>query len=192
MTFLFAVFFAVAANITGGQNILLSFLFSFIHEAVHLVFLYFSGIKTAELIFLPGGIKIVCKGLSVLSYKKTVICSLCAPVFNIAAGASFYVLFRFLHKEILLLCCAINLVAGIINLMPMRFLDGGRAAEAVFMRRYDTVTAEKIMTRLSVISVIVLFSLFFVGCIIGRIQIFLLIFCIYCFIGIFSDKGHKK
>ena len=160
ISFLFAVFFAVAANITGGQNILLSFLFSFIHEAVHLVFLYFSGIKSAELIFLPGGIKIVCKGLSLLSYKKTVICSLCAPVFNIAAGAFFYVSYRFLHKEMLLLCCVINLAAGIINLMPMRFLDGGRATEALLLKRYDTAGAEKIMSALSSLSVIFLFSMF--------------------------------
>ena len=192
ITFLFAVFLAVAANIAGGRNVLLSFLFSFLHEAVHLIFLYLSGIKKAELVFLPGGIKIICNGLSGLSYKKTALCALAAPVFNVFAGASFYVLYIFLEDEILFFCCVINFVSGLINLMPMRFLDGGRAAEAFLLRRLDEENAVKIMVRLSVLSVIALFSMFFVGCIMGKIQIFLLIFSIYCFIGVFSDKEYKK
>ena len=59
ISFPFAVFLAVAANIAGGRNLLLSFLFSFIHEAVHLIFLRFSGIKKAEVRLFPAGIKAI-------------------------------------------------------------------------------------------------------------------------------------
>ena len=73
ISFYFAVFLAVAANIAGGRNLLLSFCFSFIHEAVHLIFLHFSGIKKAEIKLFPAGIKICCEGINMLSYRKTVL-----------------------------------------------------------------------------------------------------------------------
>lgn len=193
ISFLFAVFFAVLANISVGRNILISFLFSFAHEIVHLIFLYFSGIKKAEIVLLPGGIRIICEELSSLSYKKTVLCSLSAPVFNIVAGAFFYILHTVLHNDVLLFCSVSNFVLGAINLFPLKFLDGGRAVEALLCRKYDSIGAEKLMGKFSVLSLIVLFALFFIGCIMGKIQIFLLIFCIYCFLGIFSEKrtGHN-
>ena len=71
ISFSFAVFLAVAANVAGGRNLLLSFLFSFVHEAVHLIFLRFSGIRKAEIRLFPAGIKICCEAMNMLSYRKT-------------------------------------------------------------------------------------------------------------------------
>ena len=41
---------------------------------------------------------------------------------------------------------------------------------------------------LSLLSLIFLFAVFFMGCIMGKVQVFLLIFCVYCIIGSLTDK----
>ena len=183
ITFLFAVFFAVAANFTGGKSILLSFLFSFIHEMIHLVFLHFAGLEKAHIVLLPAAVKIHCEGLNILSYKKTVLCTLSAPVFNILTGVVFLILRHYSPLQGLEICAAINLILGIINMFPLEFLDGGRAIRAVLCTKYDENKAAYILKRLSVLSLIVLFVIFFIGCIFGRVQLFLLIFCVYCLVG---------
>ncbi len=167
---------------------LLSFLFSFIHEIIHLIFLHFSGIKRAQIVLLPAAVKIYCEGLSLLSYKRTVACTLSAPVFNIFAGAFFYALSGIYTLEELKICCAINFILGIINLFPMEFLDGGRAIRAVLCRKHSEESVQYIMKILSAVSLIFLFFVFFIGCVFGRVQTFLLIFCVYCLVGTFTDK----
>lgn len=183
ISFSFAVFLAVAANIAGGRNLVLSFLFSFIHEAVHLIFLYFSGIKKAEIKLYPAGIKICCMGMNMLSYRKTVLAALSAPVFNLFAGAVFFLLHKLFEKEVLYVCCAVNFILGAINLFPLSFLDGGRTLHAVLSERlsYDRVRA--IMNVLDIWSLALLFLLFFAGLLMGKVWFFLLFFCVYCLTG---------
>ena len=188
ISFLFAVFFAVAANFTGGKNVLLSFFFALVHEGVHIVFLHIAGVKRADVVLLPAAVKISCEGLNLLSYKKTFLCTMCAPVFNIVTGAVFALLYCIFSWENLKICAAVNLVPGIINLLPMEFLDGGRAMKAFLSQKYDEEKVRFVMKKLSPVSLIFLFSAFFIGCILGKIQVFLLIFCVYCLVGSFSDK----
>lgn len=189
ISFSFAVFLAVVANIAGGESLFLSFLFSFLHEAIHLIFLYFSGIKAAEIRFFPAGIRICCDGMNLLSYRKTVFIALSAPVFNIMSGAAFFFLYKFGGNNTLYLCCVINFLLGTVNLVPLSFLDGGRAIEAILSVRAENEKVKRIMNFLSIWSLAFLFFLFFVGFIAGKTQFFLLFFCIYCFVGTFASKS---
>ncbi len=189
ITLLFAIFFALAANFTGGKNILLSFLFSFIHETVHIICLCFSGCKNIKVTLLPAAVKINCEGLSLLANKRIIICSLSAPVFNIFAGAVFYCLSFFINTEFMKLSSVINLILGGINLFPLSFLDGGRALTAVLSGKYDENRVKQIMKALAVWSVALLFAVFFISCLVGKMQIFLLFFCVYCFFGVVTDKS---
>ena len=183
ISFSFAVFLAVAANLAGGRNLLLSFLFSFVHEAVHLIFLYFSGIKRAEIKLFPAGIKICCEGMNILSYRKTALAALSAPVFNLIAGAVFLLLHKTSGKEIFYICSAVNFISGGVNLLPMSFLDGGRALEALLSVRLPDDRVRRIMNVLNIWSLAFLFFLFFAGFVMGKVQIFLLFFCVYCLVG---------
>ncbi len=189
ISFSFAVFLAVAANIAGGESLLLSFLFSFLHEAVHLIFLYFSGIKKAEISLYPGGVKICCEGMNLLSYRKTVTTTLSAPVFNIISGAVFFFLSELSGNDTLYLCCVINFLFGIVNLLPLTFLDGGRALEALLSVGMSDERVREIMNCLSIWSLVFLFLLFFAGFILGKVQIFLLFFCVYCLMGTLTSKS---
>lgn len=189
ITFSFAVFLAVAANVGGGRNLLLSFLFSFMHEAVHLIFLCFSGIKKAEIKLFPAGIKICCEGMNLLPYRKTVLTALSAPVFNIVAGAVFLFLHKVSGNEIFYVCSAVNFILGTINLLPLSFLDGGRTLEALLCVRLSEDRARRIMNILNIWTLAFLFLLFFIGFIAGKTQIFLLFFCVYCLTGTLSAKS---
>jgi len=189
ISFSFAVFLAVAANIAGGKSLLLSFLFSFVHEAVHLVFLYFSGIRKAEIKLFPAGVKICCEGMNILSYRKTVTATLSAPVFNIISGAVFFFLYRFYGNESFYMCCVINFLLGTVNLLPLSFLDGGRALEALLSVKMPDEKVRKIMNISGVLSILFLFLLFFAGFIMGKVQIFLLFFCVYCLVGTLTSKS---
>ena len=160
ISFSFAVFLAVAANIAGGRNLVLSFLFSFIHEAVHLIFLYFSGIKKAEIKLYPAGIKICCMGMNMLSYRKTILTALSAPVFNLIAGAVFFFLHKSCENELLYVCCAVNFILGAINLLPLSFLDGGRTLYAMLSERLPDSRVRKIMSVLNIWVIAFLFLLF--------------------------------
>ncbi len=188
ISFLFAAFLAVCANFAGGKTVLLSFLFSFIHEIIHLVFLHFSGLKKAQIVLLPGAVKIYCEGLALLSYKKTALCTLSAPVFNMITGVVFSALFFMYPSENMKICAAINFILGAINFLPMEFLDGGRALRAMLCVKTEESRVHYIMKRLSLLSLIFLFAVFFMGCIMGKVQVFLLIFCVYCIIGSLTDK----
>ena len=192
ITFSFAAFFALISNIAGGKKLLLTFLFSLLHEMIHIAYLHYSGLKETEIILLPAGVKIYCQGFSVLSYKKIFICSLSAPVFNIVAGVVFFFISSIKKNADAFLCGEINLILGIVNLLPMKFLDGGRATDAILKSRYEEKESTYIMNVLSVISLIMLFFLFFAGCIAGKLSFPLLVFCVYCFIGNFSDVFRKK
>ncbi len=189
VTFSFAVFLAVAANIAGGEKLLLSLLFSLIHEAVHLLFLRFSGIKKAEIKLFPAGVRIYCEGLNLLSHRKTVIASLSAPLFNIFSGAVFLFLHKLSGKDIFYLCSAVNFLLGSINLLPLSFLDGGRALSSVLSVKYEENYVGKVMNFAGLFSLLLLFSLFFIGFIMGRVQIFLLFFCVYCLLGTLSARS---
>ncbi len=186
ISFSFAVFLAVAANIAGGRNLLLSFLFSFIHEAVHLIFLRFSGIKKAEVRLFPAGIKICCEGMNMLSYRKTVLTALSAPVFNLIAGAVFLFLHKSCENELLYVCCAVNFILGAINLLPLSFLDGGRTLYAMLSERLTDSRVRKIMSVLNIWVISFLFLLFFAGFVMGKTAFFLLFFCVYCLVGTLS------
>lgn len=188
MTPAFAVFFAACANIFTDYAFLYSFLFSLLHEAVHLVSLRCFGIREAVLEFLPGGIKMSPEGMGGLSYKKTVICSLSAPLFNLMAGALFYGIFSLFGNTVCFECAVINFMLGGVNLLPLSFLDGGRAMTSVLSIYFDCFTVRKITAAVSIVTVITLFSVFFVLFCMKKYYLLLLFFCIYCVLGCMSDK----
>ncbi len=189
VTFSFAAFLAVAANIAGGRNMLLSVVFSLLHELVHLLFLRFSGIKKAEVKLLPAGVKICCEGMNLLSHRKTVIVSLSAPLFNIISGAVFLFLHNLSGNAILYSCSVVNFILGIINLLPLSFLDGGRVLRAVLSVKYAEDNVSALMNYAGVTALLLLFAVFFLSVIVGRMQIFLLFFCFYCLLGTLSSKS---
>ncbi|MBR3766966.1 MAG: site-2 protease family protein [Clostridia bacterium] len=184
----FAVFFALAANSLGGHFFVLTFIFSFLHEITHLVCLFYCGCKNAELDFYPGGIKLKAEGFSMLSYDKTVLCTLSAPVMNIFAGTVFYSLGKFFPVSLFYEMSSVNFVIGTGNLLPLPFLDGGRALNAFLLKYLDILKVRKICDICAFFTLLFLIVLFFITLMRGKYYLFLLFFFVYCTVGCFCDK----
>lgn len=189
VSFTFSVFLALAANVTAGRTYLLTLLFSFLHEAVHLFFLFRYGCERAEIRFSPGGIKISCDRYEMLSYRETFICSLSAPVMNIVAGVIFYLTADKSGMPLLHETAYINIIIGLGNLLPMSFLDGGRAVNSLLFRYFPPDRVYVFSDVLSVLSLVFIGVLFFVSLLQKKNNLFLLIFFVYCTSGYIHNKS---
>ena len=184
----FAVVFAVGAYFSDMRIYLISFLSALFHEAVHLSALYFSGSKTASLNFSFGGGRLICPAFSYLSFDKTVFCTLSAPLGNIFTGVLCYCLNALTEKNVFLEISAVNIFLGTVNLFPLPFLDGGRALFAFLGKYLDMTAVRKISSAVGILSLILLFLVFFFLFLSGKYYLFFLIFFIYCVIGCLGDK----
>ncbi len=184
----FAVFLALCANINEGRLYLMSLLCVCCHEMTHLIFLFHYGCQKAYMNFYPGGIRINAVGFSFLSYKKTAVCALSAPLLNILSGLLWYGIKNLCFYELCRDMSCINFIMGGINLLPMPFLDGGRALNAVLMNTLDPAAASRISDVLTLISLAALGTVFFITVLSGKLYFVLLVFLIYCTLGCASEK----
>ncbi len=188
ISFSFAVFFALAANTSDGRSFLIMMICTLFHESVHIILLFMCGCKSASLRFRVGSIAMEVQGFGMLSYKKTVLCTVAAPLMNIAAGGIFY-FFYIKTKEVLLFEWAvINLILGTGNLLPFSFLDGGRALGALLCEKCSLRRAHFISDAVSFCSLIILGMVFFYFLIEGKAFMLVLFFFCYCLTGFISDK----
>lgn len=184
----FAVFLALCTNISEGRMYLLSFLCAAAHEMTHLLCLFYYGCEKAYMDFYPGGIRLHAVGFSSLSYKKTVICTLSAPFMNIFSGILWLTANKLFFSEVCRDMAYINFIMSGINLLPMPFLDGGRALNAVLMNFLEPVRASRILSVLAAGALLSLAAVFFITVITGKIYFSLLIFLVYCTLGCVNEK----
>lgn len=140
ISFWFAVMCATLLLINRDSQFTLIILF--LHEMGHL------GVMCAEknypkrIIFHLFGIDIEEGGKE--SYQKDALVSLGGPLCNLICGA----LFLFIHSRFALL----NLILGGFHLLPVFYLDGGRAVYSFLSRKKEKAAADKIMFWLSFLS----------------------------------------
>ncbi|MBQ9946668.1 MAG: site-2 protease family protein [Clostridia bacterium] len=188
ISFSFTVFFAVLCVLSKDISFIFAFLSALFHEAVHLLFLFKFGCKKASMELFPGGIKIKADGFLLMPCKKAVCILLSAPVFNIIAGAAFFVLGSAFLSELLLRISAVNLILGVFNLLPLPFLDGGMALSQFLENKYPENKAGRICEIFAVTALLLMTALFFVLFTKVDLSLSAVIFLVYCFIGCFNDK----
>lgn len=188
----FALFFALTANTVAGKTYIIVLIFSLIHESMHIILLFLFGIKTAFLRFGAGGISMEADGFNLLSYKKTVLCTIIPPVLNIASGGIFYLVFLYTENPMLYEAAIINFVLGTGNMLPFSFLDGGRALEAFLSIFYSMEKALKICDAISFFVLIIIGVVFFLTLISGKRYLFVVFFFFYCLSGYISGKTKSR
>lgn len=155
-------FVAVAAFffVTGMfKNYMCCILFSFFHEIGHLIPLLLSGVRVKEISLGAFGIRIIKNDIS-LSYKTECVAALCGPFVNMIFLFVFSVLKN--YNEIFILPFNINSGLFIINLLPVRILDGGRFIKNLLLVFYDEARVYRIMLSAELItSVFLVFVLIF-------------------------------
>lgn len=144
ISFSFLLFFLIFA-LNDSLDVYLKALFtSILHEAVHIIFIYFfkDGINEIKFNLLGGEIKKADK--KILSNNKEAVVNLSAPVFNIISG--FIILIFDIDSQL----AYINLFIGLFNILPFYNFDGGRGIFFLLTDRFDSERANRIVFLLSV------------------------------------------
>ena len=166
----------------------LIFAAAFVHEAGHLVCLKASGVNIYGITILPFG-AVIRSDAEKLTYRKETWAALAGPLAGLCAAAVSGVLFWVLRDAFTLFFPASNLTLSLVNLVPVRTLDGGRALEAWAFSRMPFEKAECVAENVSYGAFVFLtFAslglLAFTGC-----NFSLVIFCVCLFISAYGKRN---
>lgn len=133
------------------------------HEICHLCFFTLFGAKVRQVEVLPFGISASFDGVAALGYRQEMVCVLAGPFCNLILAGFFSLIGRFSPFSVLLglenfVWC--NLALGVVNLLPIYPLDGGRWLFCLLKSRIRFSAAERAV---KIVSFSFLAPLFAVG-----------------------------
>lgn len=177
--FLFAAAVCLYLNSSYSSVFIAAFVSALLHEMMHLSFLLSYGCKNIELTLLPSGAKISGAALESLSYRHAIAVTLSAPVLNIILSVLLFCVYRIGTNMNILQAAQLNFLLGAVNLLPMSFLDGGRALFSFVCIKKDLTAAENISLVCDIVILLLLFSIIIFFMFIRLRFMPLLIFFIY-------------
>ena len=178
------VFFAVLFVADFSVMSIMPFLAALLHEMGHVLAMKTCGIKISDIKIYPFGVDIK-KQQSLTSYATDIFISIAGILTNIAA----MIACNFLPpSDNISFFVSSNVVLIIINVLPIRTLDGGMALEKLLLlkMRYDIV--DGVMNFLSLCSILLLGSVAIWLLFYTSYNFSLLLMCMYLFCGIFLGK----
>lgn len=166
----------------------LIFAAAFVHEAGHLICLKTNGVNIYGITILPFG-AVIRSDAEKLTYRKEAWAALAGPLAGLCAAAVSGVLFWVLRDPYTLFFAAANVTLSLVNLVPVRTLDGGRAFEAWAFSRMPFEKAECVAENVSYgafvfLTFAALGLLAFTGC-----NFSLVIFCVCLFIAAYGKRN---
>lgn len=188
--FLFSAAVCLYLNSSYSSVFIVVFISALLHEMMHLAFLLSYGCKNIELTLLPSGAKISGAALKKLNYRQNIAVSLSAPVFNIILSVLLLLVYRKFTDMRILQASGLNFLLGAVNLLPMSFLDGGRALFSFVCIKKDLQIAESLLFVCDITVLLLLFSAIVFFMFIKLRFMSLLIFFIYAVFNM--TKKHSK
>lgn len=152
VSFLFFAVLTLLFVTDNSQIALLSLICAALHECGHIAALLLFKSAPTEIRFGIFGIRIQHNNYALSDWAQLVI-SLCGPLVNLALFALSYVASLFWQNQPLIMLCAVNLVMGAFNLLPILPLDGGRALEIVLGRFFPDACVRRIMGAVCVVMI---------------------------------------
>ncbi len=187
--FIFGLYFAI----TGKVFSFLAFTFTaLIHEYGHYSVSEKLGYKLNVITLMPYGATLS-GDLTGLSYKDECKIAVAGPLINVVIAFSFIALWWFVpdaypYTELIVMA---NASIAIINLIPAYPLDGGRFLYATLSLYINRKTAVKIVKGIGISLSILIFLLFIYSCF-TAVNITILFFALFMFIGAISDSDKNK
>ena len=135
---------ACMVNYGSPQLLLIEIVAVALHEMTHLFVMLYYGCSRPSVEVLPGGIRMRADGFESLGYRQAAVVSLCAPAANLLAGFVFYLFWRRAPAALLRRAFVVHFVLGGVNLLPMSFLDGGRALQTCLASAGHSAAAESL------------------------------------------------
>lgn len=118
------------------------------HECGHFIGIKASGCVVNRVDLEPFGATIAFNAADA-SYKAEMLVALSGPLAGIATAGAGWLCFLYFPSPLLLMFILANLLFSIINLFPLRTLDGGVALRAFLLTRYELDKAELVLRLMS-------------------------------------------
>lgn len=182
--FLFSAAVCLYLNSSYSSLFIAAFISALLHEMMHLAFLISYGCKNIELVLLPSGAKISDASLNTLGYRQNIAVSLSAPVLNIVLSVLLFLGYRIFTNMKILQTAEINFLLGAVNLLPMSFLDGGRALFSFVCIKKDLSFAENILFICDIVMLLLLLTVIVFFMLIRIDFLSLVIFFIYAVLNV--------
>ncbi|HAN21746.1 MAG: hypothetical protein A2Y15_00420 [Clostridiales bacterium GWF2_36_10] len=129
-----------------------------LHEFGHYLFIRLCGAKITRLdIEVLGALIVYANGSTNLNADIAI--AMGGILVNITAAMVGIICFTFFYNIYLLIFIASNLALAFVNLLPVASLDGGRALNALLIKKYDIDIAERISYKMSVFGKLILISI---------------------------------
>lgn len=176
-------FFAVCAFFLAGDmrlNFAFAMLFSALHETGHILALLFYGRKPRNITFGFSGIRIEADSAS-LSYRQESIVALCGPAVNLI-----FIIF-FLLTDISQTALIINTGLFVVNMMPVKSLDGGRFISGLLSVFLDEKRVIVIMNILAIVTAVVLILIMILSLVTGFVNTSFVLFAVFLVLVIISE-----
>ncbi len=171
------------------DTVITVFICGVIHEAGHICAYSALGLSRADVTLNACGISADFKGRTAISYKNEIICLLAGGVLNLLTAPLFYLIYAKLPftngGDALFLC---SMVFGILNLLPIYPLDGGRVLFSLLAQKFPLYKAKRITNVLGIIFLIPLTALAIYALFTTRFNVSLLLICAYLFVYILSGR----
>lgn len=184
--------FAAAAFFLSGEmksNYLWALLFSLLHETGHLAAMLFFGCKPESIKLGAAGAKIV-KNERDMSYFGECVTALCGPAVNLVFAL---VLFFLLKKGFdASLPLYINIGLSIINLLPMKTLDGGRFLYFFMLKKSDEEKADKAVSAAEIITAVCLCIVLLASVVKSAVNTSFVFFAVSLALTVFTDLAFPK
>ncbi len=163
---------------------LLVLLSAALHETGHIIAMKICGAEIRSITILPFGAVIDSDAVS-LSYGRDAVISLAGAGVNLICALWGWVFFLLINNIYIAFFCICNLFLAVVNLLPIKTLDGGRALEALLYMRVPVYKVQNCIETASFISFAVLaaasFALLSVtGCNLSLTIVFVYLYiCVY-------------
>lgn len=153
-------FFAICSVflLFDDKLFLTTLLASFLHECGHITAIFITGAKISKIKVNAFSVDIIQDNC--LPYLKEIFIILSGPILNIMLCILAELIYEFSKIESLRFFSVQNLIIGVINLLPISSLDGGRVL-VIFLKKY---LDENVVYRIScIVSVIFIVPIFCLG-----------------------------
>lgn len=161
-----------------------------LHETGHLIALLIFKSKPQRVEFKVGAVAII--GKFTLTSNQQFIMLFAGSSLNFFLFAALYCFYHFFKIPCFLNFSLVELVVGVLNLLPVMGLDGGEILNLVLLKLFKSRFANAVVFVVSVVTVlfIILFGFYVLND--TKSNISLIIFGIYLFLGILMSKKKKN
>ena len=187
ISFFFTAFLVLILAADVPEKPAVFFLSALLHEAGHLVCLLASGCRDLTVSLMPGGAAISGGAIGSLPLKNALLAVLAGPCVNLLLACALTVAGR-AGAGVPADAAPVNLALGIGNLLPVSFLDGGRALALLLTEAGRASFLLRGQKTLDLLVIALLFLAASIASLLGRSPLFLWGIAVYCLFRTVSSR----